>query len=88
MRVEAIRAETPAVCMGFAEQVTNLRIAQSGDPLLTDQIEGTEKGYRGDRWVFVRKGAGHCDATYAAAGAVHLARTMPPPVGKPRLIVA
>jgi hypothetical protein len=79
MTIEAIRAETPAVCMGFAEQVTSLRIAQSGDPLLGTQIEGTEKLYRGDRWVFVRKGAGHCDATYAAAGAVHLARTLPPP---------
>jgi hypothetical protein len=38
--------------------------------------------------VFSRKGEGHVDAAYAAAGAVHLARTLPAPVGKPRLVVA
>lgn len=30
----------------------------------------------------------HVDATYAAAGAAHLARTLPAPLGKPRLVVA
>lgn len=29
---------------------------------------------------------GHVDAVYAAAGAAHLARTMPAPVGRPRLV--
>jgi hypothetical protein len=86
--VEEIRGELAAVCMGLAEQVTAGKIAHSDDPLLNDHIGGAERLYRGDTWVFSRKGDGHCDAAYAAAGAVHLARTLPAPVGKPRLVVA
>lgn len=86
--VAEIKGEAAAVCMGFAEQVTTGKVAQSDDPLLNGHIGGAEKLKRGDVWVFSRKGGGHCDAAYAAAGAVHLARTLPPPVGRPRLIVA
>lgn len=86
--VEGIRADLPAVCMGFAEQVTARRIVHSDDPLLNAHVGGAERLKRGDVWVFSRKGEGHVDALYAAAGAAHLARTLPPPVGKPRLIVA
>jgi hypothetical protein len=78
--VEAIKAETPAVCMGFAELVNVAQVAQAGDPLLNAQVKLTERLWFGDRWKYVRHGAGHCDATYAAAGAAHLARTLPPPV--------
>jgi hypothetical protein len=86
--VAEIKSETAAVCMGFAEQVTTGKVAQSDDPLLNAHVGGAERLKRGDVWVFSRKGGGHCDAAYAAAGAVHLARTLPPPVGKPRLVVA
>lgn len=86
--VEEIRSEVTSVCMGLAEQVQSGQIAHSDDPLLNAHIAGAEKLHQGDAWRFTRKGAGQCDATYAAAGAVHLARTLPPPVGKPRLIVA
>ena len=86
--VAEIRGELAAVCMGLAEQVTAGRIAHSDDPLLNAQIGAAERLRRGDMWVFSRKGEGHCDAAYATAGAVHLARTLPPPVGKPRLVVA
>jgi hypothetical protein len=75
--VEGIRQEANAVCMAFAELVDAGDIAHSDDPLLNAQIPSTEKLRRGDGWVFGRRGAGHCDATYAAAGAAHLARTMP-----------
>jgi len=86
--VEEIKGDTPAVCMGFAEQVRAGQIVHSGDPLQDAHVAGAEKLYiAGGRWVFSRKG-GHCDAAYAAAGAVHLARTLPPPVGRPRLLVA
>lgn len=86
--VEEIRGEASAVCMGFAEQVKSVQIAQSDDPLLNDHVGGAERLMRsGNTWVFVRKD-GHCDAAYAAAGAVHLARTLPAPVGRPRLVVA
>lgn len=86
--VQEIGADLPAVCMGFESQVTAHRIAHSDDPLLNAQVGGAQPLKRGDRWVFSRMGEGHCDALYSAAGAVHLARTMPAPVGKPRLIVA
>lgn len=77
VEVEGIRTDVPAVCAGFAALVDDGQIVHSDDPLLNAQVASTEKGRRGDSWVFVRRGAGHCDATYAAAGAVHLARTLP-----------
>jgi hypothetical protein len=76
-RLAEIRGEVTAACMGYAEQVKTRSIAHSGDPLLTGQQEYTEKSWRGDAWVFTRRGAGQCDAIYAVAGAVHLARTTP-----------
>lgn len=77
VEVEGIRAEVPAVCMGFAELVDAKHIAHSDDPLLNAQVPATEKLRQGDAWRFTRRGSGHCDGTYAAAGAVHLARTLP-----------
>ncbi|WP_329069016.1 terminase [Amycolatopsis sp. NBC_01480] len=88
VEVAGIRAEVPAVCMGFAELVDAGQIAQSGDPLLDAQVPATEKLRQGDAWRFTRRGAGHCDATYAAAGAVHLARTLPPPPARPLVVAA
>lgn len=88
MEVAEIRGEVAAVCMGFAEQVAAGLVAHSGDPLLDAQVAAVEPDWRKDTWVFIRRGAGHADATYAAAGAVHLAREVPPPRGPLRLIVA
>lgn len=79
MEIEEIRGDASAACMGFADLIESIQIAQSGDPLLTTQLLDTERLHRGDVWVFVRRGAGHCDASYAAAGATHIARTLPPP---------
>lgn len=79
-RIEEIRGEVTAVCMGLAELVASGGIAHSDDPLLNLHVAGAERLWYGDQWRFTRKGAGHCDAAYAAAGAVHLARTMPVPV--------
>lgn len=81
-----IKHETTAVCMGFAEQVQTLQIAHSDDALLNAHVTGAEKLYQGDAWRFTRKGAGHCDGAYATAGAVHLARTLPPPPRKARVV--
>lgn len=77
VEVSEIRGEVTAVCMGFSEQVSANRIAHSGDPLLDAHVAGAEKLMHGDGWRFSRKGTGHVDAAYAAAGAVHLARTLP-----------
>lgn len=80
VRVEEIKQDLPATCMGFAEMVESRQIAQSDDPLLNAQVIGAERLHRGNSlWVFTRRGAGHVDGTYAAAGATHLARTLPTP---------
>lgn len=84
--VEEIRAEVSAVCMGLADLVDAGQVLHSDDPLLNAHILSAEKLWSGDVWRFSRKGGGECDAAYAAAGAIHLAKTLPTPVGKPRLI--
>ena len=81
--LEEIKRDTAAVCMGFAEQIHTGQVAHSADPLLDAQAAVAEKQFTGKTWVFAL-GGDHVDAVYAAAGAVHLARTLPPPV-KPRL---
>lgn len=81
VEVAELKAETAAVCMGFAEQVATGQVQHARDPLLTHHVRQTQKLRRGDSWVFTRAGTGPVDATYAAAGAVHLARivkTQPP----------
>lgn len=85
--VEEIRSELKQVCMGLAELVNARGLAHSGDPLANDHIGAAEKLPRGDGWVFSRKGYGDADAAYALAGAVHLARTLPQAVGKPRILL-
>jgi hypothetical protein len=85
---EPIRGDTSAACMGLEEQVRNRAFLHSSDPLLDAHVAEAERMKRGDAWVFVRAGSGHVDAAYAMAGAVHLARTVRPSTGKPRLIVA
>jgi hypothetical protein len=75
-------------CMGFADLVSARLVAHAADPLLTAHVTGAQRLPEGDGWRFVRSGAAHCDAAYAAAGAVHVARMLPAPVGKPRLIIA
>jgi hypothetical protein len=77
--LEPLTAETTAVCMGLAEQVNAGEIVHPEDELLQAHLKSAQKLKRGDAWVFGRQGAGPIDASYAAAGAVHLARTLPPP---------
>lgn len=79
VNVTELGTESPAVCMGFAAQVAAENVLHSGQPLLDRQVEGSEKLWTQERWVFGRRGTGHVDAVYAAAGADHLARTMPLP---------
>lgn len=85
--VAEVRAELPAVCMGFAEMVRAEQVAHSNDPLVNGHVEYAERLHSGGVWVFSRKGEGHVDAAYAAAGAVHLARTLPRGAGRPRVHV-
>lgn len=78
--VELKGAAVAEACQGFADQIAARRIVHPGDPLLDAHIAGAQKYNVGDGWRFVRRGAGHVDAAYAAAGAVHAVRTEPPRV--------
>lgn len=85
--VEEIRKDTAAVCMGLATHVLGGQIAQPGDPMLDKHIGGASRLWTGATWVFTRKGEAYVDGAYATAGAVHLARTLPPPPARPMLVV-
>lgn len=87
--VEAIRGEVTAMCMGFADLAENGEILHHpGQVDLNLQVLATAKLWRGDVWLFSRKGDGYCDMVYGVAGAAHLARTMPPPAGRLRIVTA
>lgn len=77
--VEIKGAEVGETCQEFADLVTARRIVQPDDPLLNAHLAGSQKLRTGDGWRFMRRGSGHVDGSYAVAGAVHLARTLPPP---------
>ena len=77
VKVEAIRQDVAAVCMGLAKAVLGGNVAHSADALQDAHVEAAERLVTGDTWRFTRKGVGHCDAAYAAAGAVHLASLLP-----------
>lgn len=80
VKVAELTTETAAVCMGLAEQVTAREVQHPKDEMLTAHVRATQKLNRGDAWVFTRRGTSPIDGTYALAGAVHLARTLPPPL--------
>jgi phage terminase large subunit-like protein len=76
--VDEIRSEAAAVCMGLAELVKSGELVHPNDDMLTMHVKAAQRLWRGDAWVFGRKGATPIDGAYALAGAVHLARTLPP----------
>ena len=78
-----VTTDAAGVCMGFKAAVDDDRVLHVAHPLLDNHVEHAEKLPFGDRWVFSRRGAGHVTAAYAAAGVVHLARLLPPPVADP-----
>jgi hypothetical protein len=84
--VEEIRGEMAAACMGLGKEIDARTIVHSGQAMLDAQIDAAEKKPRGDGWVITRAN-GPADAVYAVAGAVLLARTMPAPIGAPRIIL-
>jgi hypothetical protein len=78
VRVEEIRGDRPAVCMGLAKEIAAGTLLHSGQEMLNAQMAEAEWQTVGGARVFTRK-AGNADAVYAVAGAVHLARTLPKP---------
>jgi len=86
---EVVEVETPwefrelkgtavsEACQGFADLVLAGRVLHPDDELINDHVGGAQKYQQGDGWRFVRRGAGHVDAAYAAAGAVREALLLP-----------
>lgn len=83
--ITEVKTEVPGICMAFSDLVSGRRIVHNGDPLLTAQIGKAVWVNQGDQRRYGRRGGqGHVNAVYAAATAVHLARTTPP---RPKLVV-
>lgn len=80
-----VRGEVTAVCMGLAELVRTMGLMHPDDPLLNAHVAAAQKLYRGDAYAFRRQGVDPIDGAYALAGAVHLARMLPPP--RPPVVV-
>lgn len=75
--MEPIRAEDVVrAAMGLEELTAAGHLRHTNDPLLNLHVKATQKLPRGDGWVFARRGQAPIDAVYAAAGAVHAARTI------------
>jgi hypothetical protein len=74
-----ITKDVCAVCMEFVNEVDSGMVLHSDDPLINDHVLGAEKLWLGDKWRYARRDVGHVNAAYAAAGAAHLARTLPAP---------
>lgn len=79
VKLEEIRADVASVCMGAADLVAGGSLRHPDDPMLNEHVAAATKAWRGDAWVFARRGSGPIDGAYALAGAVHLARMLPPP---------
>jgi hypothetical protein len=80
-------AAVTEACQGFADLVAARQIVHPGDPLQDAHVAGAQRYPVGDGWRFVRRGAGHVDAAYAAAGAAHAALTVPyVPKLRPRVV--
>lgn len=77
--LELTGSKVGEACQGLADLAVARRVVHPGDPLLDAHVAGASKLHTGDGWRFVRRGAGHVDAAYAAAGATYTALTMPQP---------
>lgn len=76
-----VRGDVVDACMGLAEQVRTIGLQHPKDQLLDSHVAAAQKLYRGDAYAFRRMGSDPIDGAYSLAGAVHLARMLPPPRG-------
>ncbi len=75
--LEPVRAEDVCrACMGLEELSAAGHLRHANDPLLNAHVRQTQRLPQGDGWRFDRRGQAPIDASYAAAGAVHAARTI------------
>lgn len=84
LSVELTGGRVAEACQGLADLAKARQVIHPADPLLDAHVAGAQKLPSADGWRFGRRHAGHVDAAYAAAGAVHVALTLPP-VARPRI---
>jgi hypothetical protein len=75
--VELAGGKVAEACMGLADLARAKGINHPNDPLLNAHITAAQKKPAADGWRFERRGVGHVDAALAAAGAIHVALTLP-----------
>jgi hypothetical protein len=86
--VELTGSDVIELCQEFAALVMAGQVVHSGDKILDGHIAGAKRWRTGDGWRFVRRGdQGSVHGAYAAAGAVRLARNLPPPRQRVKLVV-
>jgi hypothetical protein len=85
--VELTGADVTEACQEFAALVAAGQVVHAGDKVLDGHIAGAKKWNSGDGWRFVRRGQGNVHGAYAAAGAVRLARNLPPPRKRMKMVV-
>ena len=79
VRLMPITTDTAAVCMALPTLIRS-EVRHPGDEGLNAHAASAQRLHRSNgTWVYTRRGTGPVDGMYAAAGAVHLARTLPPP---------
>jgi hypothetical protein len=75
-------------CAAFASLISGRRLRHGSQGLLDEHVNGASRMPRGQGWVFARREVSQAvDGAYSAAGAVLLARQLPPPSSS-RLVVA
>lgn len=77
---EEITGDIAAACMGLADLVLADELEHPNDAMLTQHVSQAQRLNTGDRFTFTRRGSTPIDGAYALAIAVHLARTLPPPL--------
>jgi phage terminase large subunit-like protein len=75
--VELTGMRVAEACQGLADLAATRRVVHNADPLLDSHVSAAQKMPAGDGWRFTRRGEGHVDAAYAAAGAVYVALVTP-----------
>lgn len=75
--VELAGTSLAEATMGLATSIRGRQVIHQDEEILNAQVVSCAKLWQGDRWVLTRRGAGHANAAYALAFAVHATMTAP-----------
>lgn len=70
-------------CIGLDSLIRSRRVLHPDDRLLNAHLAGSQRYDQGDGWRFARKGVGHVNGAYTAAGALYALRVAPDPTPIP-----